>query len=62
MDNFKFPTVTKELLEELEKRFPDRMPNDPTSHEKYLYLQGQLTVIRLMRHQFTLQNKSILEN
>lgn len=62
MDNFKFPTVTKELLEELEKRFPDRMPDGPVAHEAYLYLQGQIAVIRLMRHQFTLQNKSILEN
>lgn len=62
MDNLKFPTVTKELLEELEKRFPDRMPSGPVALEDYLYLQGTLAVIRLLRHQFTLQNKTILEN
>lgn len=62
MDNNKFPNISKELLEELEKRFPDRMPQTPVELEDYLYLQGQLTVVRLLRHQFNLQNQNILEN
>lgn len=62
MDNLKFPTVTKELLEELEKRFPDRLPQGPVALEDYLYLQGQIQVVRLLRHQFNLQNQNILEN
>jgi hypothetical protein len=62
MDNNKFPTVPKELLDELEKRFPDRLPPTPVELEDYLYLQGQQAVVRLIRHQFNLQNQNILEN
>lgn len=62
MDNLKFPLVSKELLEELEKRFPDRLPDAPTTIDQYLVRQGRAEVIRLLRHQFNLQNQNILEN
>ena len=62
MDNSKFPLVSKDLLDELEKRFSDRMPSGPVALEDYLFLQGQATVVRLLRHQFNLQNQNILEN
>ena len=61
MDNLKFPTISKELLEVLEKRFPDRLPDGPVSLEKYLVRQGNAEVVRLLRHQFDLQNQNILE-
>lgn len=62
MDNNKFPNISKELLDELEKRFPDRLPEAHTTHENYLLKQGQVSVVRLLRHQFNLQNQNILEN
>ena len=62
MENLKFPLVSKELLDELEKRFPDRMPEHQTTLESYLLKQGQVAVVRLLRHQFNLQNQNILEN
>lgn len=62
MDNFKCPIVPKNLLDLLEKRFPDRMPDHSTTFESYLLKQGELTVVRFLRHQFNLQNQNILEN
>ena len=62
MDNFKFPLIPKELLEVLEKRFPDVAPELNDSIDTVRHKSGQVSVIRLLRHQFTLQNKSILEN
>lgn len=62
MDNSKFPLVSKELIEALEKRFPDRMPDNVREYETYLTLQGRVEVVRLLRHQFNLQNQNILEN
>jgi hypothetical protein len=61
MDNLRFPLVDKELLAELEKRFSDRMPDHPTTIDQYLLRQGEVRVIRLLRHQFDLQNQNILE-
>ena len=61
MDNLRFPLVDKELLTELEKRFPDRMPDNATTIDQYLLRQGEVRVIRLLRHQFDLQNQNILE-
>lgn len=62
MDNLRFPAVSKELLDELERRFPDRLPE---SHLESLDLirikQGQVSVLRFLRSQFDLQNQNILE-
>jgi hypothetical protein len=62
MENNKFPLVPKELLEELEKRFPDRLPNWNEPIEQVRFKTGQVNVVRLLRHQFELQNQNILEN
>jgi hypothetical protein len=57
-DKQNFPSVPKDLLEELEKRFPDRVPNkDVNHHEVY----GQVSVIRLLRRNYEEQHKTILE-
>lgn len=55
----RFPHVPKELLEELEKRFPDRVP-DPRECPKEAY--GAVKVIRFLRSQYNLQQINILEN
>lgn len=62
MDNLKFPPISKELLEVLEKRFSDRAPDIGMSMETIMFNSGQVSVIRLLRHQFDLQNQNILEN
>jgi hypothetical protein len=61
METKKFPLVSKELLEELEKRFPDRLPDYMESNDSIRYRSGQVSVIRLLRHQFELQNLNVLE-
>lgn len=62
MDNLKLPPISKELLDVLEKRFPDRMPESPRDLEDYLVKQGQVSVVRFLRYHFDLQNQNILEN
>lgn len=63
MNNKKFPLVNKELLEHLETTFPDRMPDlELGGLETIRYKQGQISVIRLLRKQFTNQTTKTLEN
>lgn len=63
MDNLKFPPVSNEVLAELERRFPDRLPEAPSEPIDIIrYKQGQISVIRFLRTQFDLQNKNILES
>lgn len=57
----KFPPITKELLEELERRFPDIMPETDLGLETIRFKQGQVSVIRLLRTNFEFQNRNILE-
>ena len=63
MDNLKFPPVSKELLAELERRFPDRLPDFAQEPLDIIrHKQGQVSVIRFLRTQFEKQNRNILEN
>jgi len=61
MEKSQFPNVSKDLLDELLKRFPDVMPMDSSIHDIYV-LQGQVLVVRFLKHQFDLQNQNILES
>lgn len=61
MDKKKFPVVTKELLTELESRFPDKMPDHTLSHEEILFKSGQVSVVRFLRSAFEAQTKNVLE-
>lgn len=61
MKNNKFPLVSKELLQELEKRFPDTCPEPDLSLDQIRFKQGQVSVIRFLRSQFDLQSTNILE-
>jgi hypothetical protein len=62
MDNSKFPLVSKDLLEELERRFSDKAPTRGAKIDDIMFDAGQVNVVRMLRHQFTLQNQNILEN
>lgn len=62
MDNLRFPTVSKEFLDELERRFPDRLPDSLSESLDLIRIkQGQVSVLRFLRSQFDLQNQNILE-
>ena len=58
----RFPVVSKELLEELERRFPDICPDSELSIDEIRIKQGQISVIRFLRSNFNFQNQNILEN
>lgn len=62
MDKLKIPPISKELLEMLEVRFPDRAPDPGESIDAIRFKSGQVSVIRFLRHQFDFQNQTILEN
>lgn len=62
MKNNRFPPISKELLEELEKRFPDVMPDQSDSIDVIRFKQGQVSVIRFLRTTFDNQTRNILEN
>lgn len=57
----KFPAIPKELLDVLERRFPDIMPDHDDPLDVIRYKQGQVSVIRFLKHQFDKQNQNILE-
>jgi hypothetical protein len=57
----KFPVVSKELITELEKLYPDKVPDFEVSPDRIRFIQGQIQVVRFLRGQFDLQSQSILE-
>jgi hypothetical protein len=59
MKTKRFPIVSKELIDELEKRFPDRVP-EPAVCPRIAF--GNVQVVRFLRSQFNLQQSNILEN
>lgn len=61
MENLKFPKISKELIDVLEMRFPDRSPDLQDPIDAIRYQSGQVSVVRLIRHHFNLQNQNILE-
>jgi hypothetical protein len=58
----RFPPISRELLKELEERFPDVMPGQDESLDSIRFKQGQISVIRFLRTTFDNQNRNILEN
>ena len=61
MENLKFPKISKELIEVLEMRFPDRSPDLQDPIDAIRHQSGQVSVVRLIRHHFNLQNQNVLE-
>ena len=54
-----FPPISQELLDALEERFPDKMP-DLTDLNVICHLQGQVSVVRLLKHVQKVQSENIL--
>jgi hypothetical protein len=61
MSKSKFPHISKELLEGLEERFADKMPEPTETLDTIRFKQGQVSVIRFLRTTFEMQNRNILE-
>lgn len=52
------PTISKALLDYLQEKFPDKLPDNPTSPDTLGVLIGQQKVIKHLQAQFKLQNKA----
>ena len=52
------PPITQTLLDHLQRVFPDKLPDNPTSPDTLGVLIGQQKVIKHLQAQFKLQNKS----
>ena len=56
-----FPVVHKDLLDALERQFPDRSPN-PSDTDRQIWMKvGNVQVIRFLRSKFEEQNENVLE-
>lgn len=55
-----FPVITEELITALDSRFPDKIPLESTSLEEFCRLQGQISVVRLLKDVRGEQNDNIL--
>lgn len=61
MEQTSFPPINAVLLDELNKRFPERSPDLSHSLDEIRFQAGQREVIRFLNHQFKLQNEKVLE-
>ena len=59
-EDIKLPTISKDLLEALDKLFPENSPNLNWSEKECFWFGGQRNVIRFLQEQFKRQNETIL--
>jgi hypothetical protein len=50
------PPLTKDLIEELDKLFPDKAPDIALSEKEIYFKSGQVSVVRFLKDQFLRQN------
>lgn len=51
-----FPEVPTVLIDELEARFPDTLPEKPMDKAEYDFRVGQQSIVRFLRREFDKQN------
>ena len=56
----RFPEVNKVLLEELDRRFPDKCAEMSFTDREIWFYAGQRSVVRLLKEKFREQNETIL--
>ena len=56
-----FPTVTKQLLDALQKHFPIRLPRPGSSERDDLYFAGQRSVVEFLEQIQEFQASNALE-
>lgn len=54
------PTISKALLEAMDRLWPERSPNLSESHADLMWRGGQRSVIRKLQDEFRRQNENIL--
>ncbi len=62
MDPRHHPPIPKDLLEHLEKAYPERSPTVDETEAKLRFRGGQTSVVRALRAVFEEQNKAVLAN
>ena len=56
------PTIKPDLLEALDKLFPNKSPELNWSEKECWWTGGQRSVVNFLRQQYEIQNENILEN
>lgn len=56
----KLPVISKELLDALEKRFPNQCPNIKDSDREIWVKVGARSVVNFLRFEFDKQNENIM--
>ena len=56
-----FPAITPDLLEALDRIFPERSPDFKSSEKECFWTGGQRSVVRFLHEQFKIQNENILK-
>lgn len=60
--NESFPPIPKELIEALEKRFPERTPDLRMNIHEIRHKGGEQSVVRFLRAEFDRQNEDPLSS
>ena len=55
-----FPVITSDLLEEMDRLFPERSPDFKWSDKECFWSGGQRSVVRFLLQQYQIQNETIL--
>ena len=58
--DIKLPPISKDLLEALDRLFPETSPNLNWSDKECFWFGGQRNVIRFLKEQYKRQNETIL--
>jgi len=53
----RFPVITSDLLEELDRLFPETSPAQDWSEKDCMWKGGQRSVVRYLHEQFKIQNE-----
>ncbi len=56
------PYITKDLIEYLQVSFKDKLPDASCTLEHLAFLQGQQAVVKLLMHQFRVQNPLVSQH
>ena len=56
----KLPPISTQLIAAMEKCFPDVCPDPSVPIDQLRLRQGELAVVRFMRRQYDIQNKTVL--
>jgi hypothetical protein len=61
MDQSDLPPIPKDLMEALDKRFPEKSPSLKTSIDEIRFESGKRAVVRFLLDQYNLQNEKVIK-